>query len=84
MEFDNDIGKPWRWVEEDGTVVTRGAAWSAPGCHPTGCGIKTYVKDGKLVRIEGDENHPVTKGRLCVRCLTLKDFTYHPALSWAW
>ena len=78
MEFDNDIGKPWRWVEEDGTVVTRGAAWSAPGCHPTGCGIKTYVKDGKLVRIEGDENHPVTKGRLCVRCLTLKDFTYHP------
>lgn len=62
MEFDNDIGKPWRWVEEDGTVVTRGAAWSAPGCHPTGCGIKTYVKDGQLVRIEGDENHPVTKG----------------------
>ncbi len=78
MDFDNDIGKPWRWTEEDGTVVTRGAAWSAPGCHPTGCGIKTYVKDGKLVRIEGDENHPVTKGRLCVRCLTLKDFTYHP------
>lgn len=78
MKFDNDIGKPWRWVEEDGTIVTRGAAWSAPGCHPTGCGIKVCVKDGKLVRIEGDENHPVTKGRLCVRCLTLKDFTYHP------
>lgn len=77
MEFQNDLGKPWRY-EEDGMTVTRTAAWSAPGCHPTGCGLKVYVKDGKLVKVEGDENHPVTKGRLCVRCLTLKDFTYHP------
>lgn len=77
MEFKNDLGKPWRY-EEDGCVVTRSAAWSAPGCHPTGCGVKLYVKDGKLVKIEGDENHPVTKGRLCVRCLTALDYIYHP------
>lgn len=37
-----DLGKPWRF-EEDGLTVTRGCAWSPPGCHPTGCGIKTYV-----------------------------------------
>ncbi len=78
MEFKNDLGKPWRWEEEDGTIVTRSGIWSAPGCHPVGCGIKAYVKDGKLVKVEGDENHPVTKGRLCVRCLALKDFIYHP------
>lgn len=77
MEFVNDIGKPWRY-EEDGCTVTRTCAWSAPGCHPVGCGLKLYVKDGELVKVEGDENHPVTKGRLCVRCLTLKDFIYHP------
>lgn len=77
MEFKNDLGKPWRY-EEDGYTVTRTCAWSAPGCHPTGCGLKLYVKDGKLVKVEGDENHPATKGRLCVRCLTLKDFIYHP------
>ncbi|MGV8083724.1 MAG: molybdopterin-dependent oxidoreductase [Coriobacteriia bacterium] len=77
MEFKNDLGKPWQF-EEDGYTVTRSCAWSAPGCHPVGCGIKYYVKDGKLVKVEGDENHPVTKGRLCVRCLTLKDFVYHP------
>ncbi len=76
MEFKNDLGKPSQF-EEDGYTVTRAAAWSAPGCHPTGCGVKLYVKDGKLVKIEGDENHPVTKGRLCVRCLTLTDFVYH-------
>ena len=73
-----DIGKPWRF-EEDGLTVTRGCAWSPPGCHPVGCGIKTYVNaHGELVRIEGDENHPVTGGRLCVRCLTMHDYVYNP------
>ena len=73
-----DLGKPWRF-EEDGLTVTRGCAWSPPGCHPVGCGIKTYVNsNGELVRIEGDENHPVTGGRLCVRCLTMRDYVYNP------
>ena len=73
-----DLGKPWRF-EEDGLTVTRGCAWSPPGCHPTGCGIKTYVNsNGELVRVEGDENHPITNGRLCVRCLTLRDYVYNP------
>ena len=73
-----DLGKPWRF-EEDGLTVTRGCAWSPPGCHPTGCGIKTYVNSaGELVKIEGDENHPITNGRLCVRCLTMRDYVYNP------
>ena len=49
MEFKNDLGKPWRY-EEDGCTVTRTCAWSAPGCHPVGCGLKVYVRDGKVVR----------------------------------
>ena len=73
-----DLGKPWRF-EEDGLTVTRGCAWSPPGCHPTGCGIKTYVNAaGELVKIEGDENHPITNGRLCVRCLAIRDYVYNP------
>ncbi|NTU88388.1 MAG: molybdopterin-dependent oxidoreductase [Actinobacteria bacterium] len=75
----NDLGKPWRW-EEDGLTVTRTSPWSPPGCHPVGCGLKLYVDDeGKLVKVEGDENHPITQGRLCVRCLTLKDYIYNPS-----
>ncbi len=35
-------------------------------------------KDGILEKVEGDENQPITQGRLCMRCLTLTDFTYHP------
>ncbi|MDR1088464.1 MAG: molybdopterin-dependent oxidoreductase [Coriobacteriales bacterium] len=73
-----DLGKPWQY-EEDGLTVTRGCAWSPPGCHPVGCGIKVYTNsEGELVKIEGDENHPITNGRLCVRCLTMKDYVYHP------
>lgn len=78
MEFKNDLGKPWRY-EEDGMQVTRSCVWSPPGCHPVGCGVKLYAdKNGKLVKVEGDENQPVTKGRLCVRCLTLVDYVNHP------
>ena len=79
MEFKNDLGKPWKYQEGDFTVV-RTYMWSPPGCHPVGCGLKLYVdKDGRLDHVEGDENSPITKGRLCVRCLALKDYIYNPS-----
>lgn len=75
----NDLGKPWQY-EEDGLTVTRSGVWSPPGCHPVGCGLKLYTDaDGKLVKVEGDENHPVTQGRLCVRCITMQDYVYNPS-----
>ena len=79
MEFVNDLGKPWKY-EEDGFTVVRTSMWSPPGCHPTGCGLKLYVdENGRLDHVEGDENNPITKGRLCVRCLALKDYVYNPS-----
>jgi len=30
-----------------------------------GCGQDVYVKDGKVVQIEGDPDSPVSRGRLC-------------------
>ena len=35
------------------------------------------VKDGKVVNVEGDPDHPITHGRLCVRCLTLPEYMYN-------
>lgn len=49
--FDHEE-KSWRYTE-DGLDVTRGSAWSAPGCH-LGCGVLVYSKDGEVVRVEGD------------------------------
>ena len=78
-ETNNDLNKPWQF-EEDGLTVTRTSPWSPPGCHPVGCTLKCYTdKNGRLVKVEGDENNPVTQGRLCARCITLKDYIYNPS-----
>ena len=62
----------------DDTTIYRTTSWSAgPGCHG-GCGQKLYVKNGKLVRIEGDENHPWNQGRSCPKVLALTQYMYHP------
>ncbi|HWQ75703.1 MAG TPA: molybdopterin-dependent oxidoreductase [Syntrophomonas sp.] len=63
-------------TENDYYVRTCG--WSPPGCHPVGCGMILHVKDNKLVSVEGDPEHPITQGRLCIRCLTLPEYVHHP------
>ena len=69
---------PKKTVLEDGTEVIRTCAWSPPGCHAVGCGVRLHVKDGELVKVEGDPDHQLTQGRLCVRCLAMKEAVYHP------
>jgi anaerobic selenocysteine-containing dehydrogenase len=32
-----------------------------------GCGLLAYVKDERIVDIQGNEDHPISKGRLCAR-----------------
>lgn len=61
---------------KDGIFQT--VAWSAgPGCHG-GCGQKVFIENGKMVKIEGDEDHPFNQGRSCPRVLALKQYMYHP------
>lgn len=68
--------KPYRYQVGDLTV-TRGSAWSGPGCHD-GCGVLMFTdKDGKLVRVEGDPDNPYNQGRLCCRCLALTEAVNH-------
>jgi anaerobic selenocysteine-containing dehydrogenase len=64
-----------KWREGDFTVI-RGHCRSGPGCH-NACGILQYVKDGKLVKIEGDPENPYNNGRLCSRGLAVPDVVYH-------
>jgi anaerobic selenocysteine-containing dehydrogenase len=70
--------KQWKKQNEDGTYTVRTCGWSPPGDHPVGCGMKLTIKDGKLVKVEGDPEHPISQGRLCVRCLTLPEYVHHP------
>ena len=68
--------RPWKW-EEDGMTVVQSIARTAPGCHQ-GCGVLLHVKDGRLVKVEGDPGFPLSQGRLCPRCQALIEVIYHP------
>jgi anaerobic selenocysteine-containing dehydrogenase len=37
----------------------------------------TYVKDGKIIKIEGDSSHPITQGRLCHKGYQSLSVAYH-------
>ena len=43
-----------------------------------GCGLKVTVADGRVVKIEPDREHPVTKGYVCRKGLHIHDFMYSP------
>jgi anaerobic selenocysteine-containing dehydrogenase len=71
--------KEWKVQNEDGSMTVRTCGWSPPGDHPVGCGMKLHVKNGRLLKVEGDPEHPITGGRLCIRCLTLPEYVHHPS-----
>jgi len=35
-------------------------------CHSS-CGVKVYVRDGKIIKAESTPEHPVNKGWLCLK-----------------
>lgn len=43
-----------------------------------GCGALVYVKNGKVMRLEGDPECPTNKGRLCPKGRSSIEFVYHP------
>ena len=61
---------------EDRVITT---LWSAGCGSHGGCGAEVYVKDGKVVRVEGDCNHPFNLGRLCPKGLAIPQYIYHPS-----
>ena len=70
--------KEWRVTREDGTVATRSNTWSPPGSHPVGYGVKVITDGGRLIRIEGDDDNPITQGRVNAMNLALREYTYSP------
>lgn len=48
-------------------------------CGPAmGCGLNCYVKDGKLVRVEGMKESPVNRGKLCPKAYSSIQWLYSP------
>jgi len=57
----SDVSKNLTARTETADSVARSVC---PYCA-VGCGQRIFVKDGKIVQIEGDPDSPVSKGRLC-------------------
>jgi anaerobic selenocysteine-containing dehydrogenase len=46
-------------------------------CHG-GCGVLVYVKEGRVVKIEGDPQCPISRGTLCPKGIASLQLVYHP------
>src|SRR5271157_4874796 len=40
-------------------------------CHAN-CGVRIHLQDGRVSRVEGDQDHPVNKGYLCPKAQAIK------------
>lgn len=45
---------------------------------PDGCGMLSHVEDGRVVRVSGDPEHPITRGFLCGRYQHYEEVIHHP------
>lgn len=45
---------------------------------PDTCGLLAHVQDGRVVRVQGDPQHPVTRGFLCGRFQHFEELIHHP------
>ena len=46
-------------------------------CHG-GCGVVAQVKDGRVIKVEGDPESPISRGTLCSKGLSVTQLAYHP------
>jgi anaerobic selenocysteine-containing dehydrogenase len=46
-------------------------------CHG-GCGVLVHMKDGRVIRIEGDPQSPISRGTLCPKGMASVQLAYHP------
>ena len=56
------------------------ASWFATVCRecPAGCGVLARNRDGRVVKLEGNPDHPVNRGALCARGQAALQGLYHP------
>ncbi len=61
-------------------VVAGYETWYATTCGacPAGCGVLIRVVDGRARKAEGNPEHPVNQGKLCVRGQAIIQEQYHP------
>src|SRR3989442_973779 len=61
-------------------IVPGVASWFATVCRecPAGCGVLAKNREGRIVKLEGNPDHPVNAGALCLRGQAALQGLYHP------
>ena len=61
-------------------VIPGVATWYASVCGecPAGCGVRVRTREGRAVKVEGNPEHPVNRGGLCVRGQASLQGLYNP------
>jgi anaerobic selenocysteine-containing dehydrogenase len=55
------------WVGGKKVIADRVVKTACPhNCYDV-CGVLAYIKDEKVIKVEGDPDHPITRGHLCVK-----------------
>jgi len=62
-----------RNVDTEGEIVKT----NCQGCQ-LGCGVLVHVKEGRVVKIEGNPEHPLNRGMICPKSMGYKQILYHP------
>jgi len=62
-------------IHADGVEIKKSCCYF---CHQN-CGVLAYVQEGKVIKIEGDPNHPTNQGGLCCRGNIALKHIDHPA-----
>ena len=61
-------------------IVPGVASWYATVCRecPAGCGVIARNREGRVVKLEGNPDHPINEGALCLRGQAALQGLYHP------
>ena len=56
------------------------STWYATTCRecPAGCGLHVRVREGRAVKVEGNPDHPINRGRICSRAQASLQGLYNP------
>lgn len=58
------------------TTIVKSSCFEA-GCHSR-CGVLLEVKDGKIISIKGDKDHPLSQGFMCNKGRAFREVVDHP------
>ncbi len=67
-------------VEQPDDIVIGQPTWYASTCRecPAGCGVFAKNREGRVIKVEGNPDHPINRGKLCMRGQAAVQALYHP------